>query len=175
MEQWKAVEGYEGLYEVSDQGNVRSLRKGRNLKPWIGKTGYPMVDIYVKGKRDKRSVHRLVGKAFCEGYSEGLVINHKDGIRDNNVSSNLEWTTFKGNADDMVRRGTQRYNKHSLKILHIKRTKYVECLDRDGNALAVFNSITQASNALGIGVTNIYNACKGKWGTAGGFKWRYVK
>lgn len=100
-------------YEVSNMGRVRSKGRmvaqkacsraskyecflpGRVLKPFISKaTGYFQVSL--SGK-DRQSVHRLVAMEFCEGYEEGLVVNHLNGIRTDNRATNLEWTTQQGN------------------------------------------------------------------------------
>lgn len=101
MEIWKKT-FISDDYEVSNMGNFRSLDRyishgnyskkyeGKNIKPFkVKSTGY--LQIMIKGK--KYSAHRLVARAFCEGYSSELVVNHKNGIRIDNRSSNLEWVT----------------------------------------------------------------------------------
>src|SRR3990167_9197731 len=89
---WKAIPGYEGLYEVSNMGDVRSVRRGRNLKPWP-RSGYPSVRL---GKNSKwRTVHRLVLLAFV-GQS-ALHANHKNGHKSDNRLTNLEYCTQQAN------------------------------------------------------------------------------
>ena len=175
MERWKAIEGYEGLYEVSDMGNVKSLRKGRNLKPCNNGNGYMVINLRLNGKSKTTFVHRLVCGAFHGKHVEGLFVNHKNGVRDDNRVSNLEWVTQQENNADMVKRGTHQYDKAMFKFYWQKRERYVECLDRDGNPLAVFNSIKKASDSLGICYASIHKACNGARKKAGGFGWRYVK
>ena len=112
MENWKPVKGYEGIYEVSDLGNVRSLdkeinhnfykgvkfvRKGKILIPFISDRGYLRVTLIKDGKRKKVFVHRLVAEAFIESDTDGLQVNHIDGNKSNNTVGNLEWCTGREN------------------------------------------------------------------------------
>ena len=106
-ELWKPIENYEGLYEVSNKGNVRSLDrdvqykktdftmkiKGVDLKPNVLKKGYLQVGLSKNGKRKSMLVHRLVMNAFNPTTDENLQINHIDGNKENNEVSNLEWVT----------------------------------------------------------------------------------
>ena len=104
---WKAVTGYEGLYEVSSLGNVRSLdrvirskhngttlKKGRILTPFYEeKKGYYQVALSKDGKEKKQRIHRLVATAFLDNPFNYTDINHKDEIKTNNKMDNLEWCT----------------------------------------------------------------------------------
>ena len=94
--EWRDVEGY----LVSDEGDVVSLHGGtrRVLKPSLDRYGYLRVGLSKGGKTCTMFVHRLVAKAFCEGYEEGLTVNHIDENKINNVSSNLEWVSRGDNA-----------------------------------------------------------------------------
>lgn len=104
QENWKDIKDYEGLYQVSDFGNVRSLdrivrshhegvaiKKGRVLRPGISKVGYPRVLLIKDGIRKNISIHRLVALAFVDNAPGGDQVNHIDGVKKNNVPSNLEW------------------------------------------------------------------------------------
>jgi hypothetical protein len=107
MEEWVAVEDYEGLYEVSNLGKVRSIARkitysdGRvyNYSSKIlsvnfcGKYKLPYVHLYKESKRESRLLHRVVAKAFIPNSDNKTDVNHIDGDRKNNASSNLEWTT----------------------------------------------------------------------------------
>lgn len=117
QEVWKAVQGYNGAYEVSTQGNVRStdrfvnvwfgtrLIKGRQLLDWILPCGYKCVALCNHSKKNTLYIHRLVAFEFVDGYSDGLVVNHKDGDKLNNLVENLEWVTYSGNANHAFRTG----------------------------------------------------------------------
>lgn len=93
-ELWKDIEGFEGKYQVSNKGLVRNAK--RHLMYQEANTSdYMRVGLGVP--RKKFFVHRLVAKAFCDGYFEGAVVNHKDFNRHNNVYTNLEWVTVSEN------------------------------------------------------------------------------
>lgn len=135
MEEWRSVKSYEGIYEVSSCGRVRSLPRikmrtsatgkkyatkvpAKILKPYTNPKGYFLVDLSKNGKNKRCAVHRLVALAFVEGYAEGLFVNHKDECKTNNHVSNLEWCTNKYNANY----GTaieRRAQKQRHRIMHI--------------------------------------------------------
>ena len=96
---WKDIEGYEGDYQVSNLGRVRSLKSMKPiiLKQWTDGKGYKTVVIRKNGVAKGYSVHRLVARAFVEGFVEGLVVNHKDENPSNNKADNLEWCTYSYN------------------------------------------------------------------------------
>lgn len=110
-EEWRPVAGFEGLYEVSDHGRVRSVRAGNHvnkrlqgkvLKERTNKVGYPVVSLYRGGKatRKERTVHRLVLEAFVGPAPDGCEVLHGDGTKINNHLSNLRWGTRSENMRD---------------------------------------------------------------------------
>ncbi|WP_284108924.1 NUMOD4 domain-containing protein [Acinetobacter pittii] len=109
MEIWKPIVGYEGIYEVSNLGCIKSLSRAttnklqpfvpeRILKTRIGKTGYEIVGLSKDGGQKTCKVHRLVASAFCDNPLNKPHINHKNGLKTDNNSSNLEWVTASENA-----------------------------------------------------------------------------
>lgn len=103
MAVWKDVEGYEGIYQVSNTGFIKSLgnnatRKEKLLKTYL-REGYPCIELRKEGKRKKHSIHRLVAKAFVENPFELEWVNHKDEDKQNACSYNLEWITPLGNCN----------------------------------------------------------------------------
>lgn len=109
MEIWKPIAGYEGIYEVSNLGRIKSLSRPttnkiqpfvseRILKTRIGKTGYEIVGLSKDGGQKTCKVHRLVASAFCDNPLNKPHINHKNGIKTDNNSYNLEWVTASENA-----------------------------------------------------------------------------
>lgn len=130
------VKGYEGLYEVSSTGQVRSLdreiqgsdgtmyrKKGVILRPRPHKdTGYLQVSLWKSGQGRHHYVHRLVGEAHITNLNNEPEINHIDGVRTNNTRDNLEWVSRRGNAQHAVRAGLRRYTHRMTK------EQFVECL-----------------------------------------------
>lgn len=115
-EDWMPIEGYEGRYEVSSQGRVKSLRRlddsaiprairERILKPKVGSHGCETVSLH-KGGATTFTVHSLVARAFLGDPGKGFEVCHIDGSRTNNTLENLRWDTRTGNNLDQVRHGT---------------------------------------------------------------------
>ena len=137
QETWKPVPGYEGLYEVSDQGRVRSLdrhcpgrdgrselHRGRLLTPWAQKRGrYLTVSIRGGGANRKRTVHSLVAEAFFGPRPPGMDVMHLDGNRQNNAAANLRYGTRKENLNQTYEYGGKQANGKLSKedALDIKR------------------------------------------------------
>jgi len=115
-EEWRAVPGYEGLYEVSDRGRVRSLDRTvlaadgpRRYKGKIRRlqlqSGYPFVRLCRAGEYLDIAVHRLVAAAFIGPRPDGLHVNHRDGVKTNNAPANLEYVTREYNSFHAWRTG----------------------------------------------------------------------
>ena len=191
MEIWKDVKGYEGLYQVSDLGNVKSLDrvvnykgknqhkefttlktfKGEMKKLTINQHGYYQIVLYKCGKKKNVLVHRLVAEAFLPNLENKLTVNHIDGNRLNDNVSNLEWATQQEQQD------------HAINVLGFKPTISKKCRDRqkelhqrkvrrsDG---VIFNSIKEASQGNDLVRRHISEVCKGKRKSTGGYSWEYV-
>lgn len=103
MEIWKDIKGYEGLYQVSTYGMVRSLGKGKTWKkPKIMKSrdnghGYYMVNLSKEGVYKHHYIHRLVAEAFIPNWFNDQEVNHRDEDKSNNNVDNLEWCDHKYN------------------------------------------------------------------------------
>ena len=97
MEEWKEVPGYEGLYEVSNTGNVKSLIKNKIIKGFINRCGYRLVGLSKNGILKRFQVHRLVAQVFIPNPYNLPMVNHKDEDKSNNRVDNLEWCDAKYN------------------------------------------------------------------------------
>ena len=164
-ENWKAIAEYEGLYEVSDLGRVKSLgndksRKEKILKPQKDTGGYLLVSLYKDGHKKQLLVHRLVAEAFIKNPNNLETINHKDEDKTNNTVSNLEWMS----REDNVAYSQPQWAKRSVQMFD-KST---------GELLATFYSTREAERVTGIAQSNIRSCCNGKRKSAGGYIWRYA-
>lgn len=183
-ERWLPVAGYEGLYEVSDAGNVRSLfRYKRMLKHNVSKRGYHTVQLF-KGKTGKRVlVHRIVAAAFAPNPYNFSQVNHKDENKSNNAANNLEWCTAKYNMNygevAKTRHTKIDYSKPIFKEIayrnSMNRRKSVLQFTTSGEFVKKYDSAAEAFRKTGISQSHISESCKSNASrSAGGFKWRYA-
>lgn len=119
---WKDIKGFEGLYQISNLGNVKSLRHWRKQENFIMKqqpnsTGYLRVCLKLNRTEYHKFVHRLVAEAFIDNPNNFEVVNHLDCNPKNNIVTNLEWTTRKGNSEYMVKLGRNKRTKEWLSNL----------------------------------------------------------
>ena len=181
IEEWRPIQGYEELYEVSSEGRIRSLsrivkcrngvrfHKGRVLKPEKVRSGYLQVCLNKDGKQKLFSVHLLVWESFNGKSPEGMEINHIDEDKSNNSLENLNLMTHKEN----VNWGTGNERRSTNHINHKSLSKAVVQYDIQGNLIAEYPSQHEAERKLGIAQTSICSALNGRLKTAGGFKWKY--
>lgn len=162
---WKDIEGYEGKYQVSNMGRVRSVEhvtinefrgevvektwKGRILKPQMHKCGYKIVGVRQNKRRKNYFIHCLVAHSFVPGYFEGAQVNHKDENKLNNRWDNLEWVTRIENCNYGTR--NERCNEWGRNNLWIP----VEQYDTKGNLITSYRSIKAASVATGVSLSSI--------------------
>ena len=164
MEQWKSIAGYEGRYEVSNLGRVRSLNynhtgRAKILKPADNGEGYLFVVLCKDGICKNMKVHRLVASAFIQNPLNLETVNHIDEDKTNNDVSNLEWMS---RTDNVAYSQPQRAERR------------VRMLDKStGEPLATFPSLIEAARVTGINVGNICSCLKGRYKSAGGYVWRY--
>lgn len=156
---WKDVIGFEGLYQVSNTGEVRSLNYGgrgyaKSLKKTISPQGYEVVGLRGKTKY----VHRLVAEAFIDNPKAYPQINHKDEIKTNNYVDNLEWCDSFYNIN---------YGTRTERVC-----KPVVALTADGT-FEFYNSVKEASEAMAVHERTLVSALRGRVGTCRGRKWYY--
>lgn len=180
-EMWKPVIDYEGLYEVSNMGRVRSLDKvsrhdykyqknvivpvdGKYLKGHLLNNGYVHVVLHKGSKRKNFALHRLVAFHFCDGYAEGLVVNHKNENKVDNRAENLEWCTEAYNRNYGTR------NERCAKSNQKRVAQYTS----DGVLIAEYESGKEASEKTGYHRACISDWCRGAHPCKSGFIWKFI-
>ena len=166
IEEWRDIEGYECLYQVSSLGNVKSLPRETNnqfswceriLNPGKDKNGYLHVVLCNDGKTKTYKVHRLVANAFIPNPKNLPEVNHKDEDKTNNKVDNLEWMTSKENT---------RYSKAIAVNQYTKSGEYIR----------TWNCIKDIQYHLGYDPSSIVKCCKEipNYNSAYGFLWKYA-
>ena len=183
---WKPVPHYAGIYEVSENGDVRScdrtvatdirhvksrLIKGRILKQSTKRNGYKTVDLCKEGKVTTTLVHRIVATAFIPNPQNHKYVNHKDSNRANNSASNLEWVTSSENR------------KHGVECGNVvfRQTRAVKCIEtgeifEQAKIAAMWlakNYPSRCNGEMPVVANNIRRSCKGFTPKAYGFTWAY--
>lgn len=161
MEIWKDIKGYEGLYQVSNYGRVKSLERiinqwnrfkvckrhcpERLLKQITEKDGYYIVNLYKNGQRDWRRVHRLVAEAFIKNPNNLPYVNHKDLNKQNNCIDNLEWCTDLENK------------QHAKENGHIRKGKPIGKYDLQGNLIVSYSNARECAKQERLPYTLVRN------------------
>lgn len=164
IEEWKDIEGYEGLYQVSNLGRVKRskgkyMKSERILRLFINTPGYLQVMLCKNNKCKKFTVHRLVAEAFIPNHENKPQVNHIDEDKTNNMVSNLEWMTAKEN----VNHGTR--NERS--------SKKIKAIDIANGEWNDYKSISECARELGLHQSSISMCLKGKRKTSGGYTFKY--
>lgn len=177
MEEWRDIEGYEGLYQVSNEGRVKSLERyvngGKQLVEEKIKSvfrmsdGYYGVNLYKDGTQKLKKIARLVAETFIPNPTNLPEVNHKNEDKALNTVENLEWCdrSYNINYGTRNKRVGDHYNKKVCK------------LDLDGKVIFVYDSLTEASRDNNVAISRISNCCNNKPSclTGGGFKWKFYE
>lgn len=190
---WKDIKGYEGYYQISNFGRVKSVERtiiyiGRNqtsaefkmgkycnerILKTASNRGYEIVTLGRNSRRATYQVHRLVAEHFIPNPNEYPTINHKDENKRNNRVDNLEWCTNEYNSNYGTR------NQRIVEKLKDNENYYIPvlCYDLDNNFVKKYESAEQAGKELGISGSGITACCKMYFGrtSAAGYKWKYEK
>jgi hypothetical protein len=179
MEIFKDIEGYEGLYQVSNYGNIKSLGNGnannpnwnkeRILKYSKNTNKYCSIVLSKNGVSKTKTIHRLVAKAFLLNPQNKSQINHIDCNKENNTISNLEWCTSSENNFHRYANGLH----FQLKGKDNKLSTAVIQYDLDGNFIKEWESQNEVRRQLGFKQGQISECCHNKRVTANGYKWKF--
>ena len=175
MEIWKDIKGFEGFYQVSNLGRIRSLpRKGKGrwgikdysgivLKPVLSDRGYLKLRLYKNGGKTFR-VHRLVAEAFLPNPQNLPEVNHINENKQDNRVENLEWADRKANCQ---------YGSRTKKIAS-QLSRPVIQMSLGGEILETFASSREVERKLNFSASHINECCNGKRKTSNGYKWEYA-
>jgi hypothetical protein len=179
---WKPIKDYEGLYEVSNYGRVRSVdhveyiphprnplyiqkRKiyGRIKKLRHHKAGYWITDLYKENIGTTKTVHRLVAEAFIPNPQNKPEVNHIDENKENSRVENLEWCSRVENV------------RHGTALTRMGRGHWTPVIQmtKDGTFVKRWDCMQEAADKLGLHMTHISAVCRGRSKSHGGFLWRY--
>lgn len=198
MEIWKDIKGYDGIYQISNEGRVKSLERdyttelnGKRItmhkNEQIMKThfsNYERVALYKNGKEKRFLVHRLVAEAFIENPNNYPIINHKDENPENNYvhinedgsvdldKSNLEWCTQKYNANYGTR--IEKFREKQIGKPKYKSRKAIIGINKNTKEEITFGSVTEAATELNGSEGNISSALNGKIPSAYGYLWYFI-
>jgi hypothetical protein len=174
MEIFKDIEGYEGLYQVSNLGNVKSYHKykeGKILSPGLKTEGYKYVHLH-SGKNFY--IHRLVAQAFLPNPLNKPQVNHINGIKADNRLDNIEWATSSENRIHAYKTGLQKgHPTNQKKGADNPRSTPVVQLNLNGEFIQNYAGVCEVARQIGGHQGNIAACCNGKRKTAYGYKWKY--
>ena len=164
-ELWMNINGYEGLYQISNLGQVKSFQKGKEriLNPRVHNDGYLIIDLCNNGRKKTHKVHKLVAEHFVPGYQEGLDVNHIDEDKTNNIWTNLEWLNHRDNNNhgDRIRKAVQTRAANKGKTIY--------CIELN----RTFSTQVEAANFIGCSRELINKCLSGTRKTAKGYTFIY--
>lgn len=175
IEIWKDVKDYEGLYQVSNLGKVKSLdrylknnngyalKRGKMLNVIKRKDGYLQVTLSKNSIIKPFKIHRLVAEVFIDNPNKYICVNHKDENKENNILDNLEWCTYKYN------------NTYGTRLIRQveKNNKEIYQYDKDMNLIKIWKSGRELKEN-GFSSSSISRCCNGKRKTSGGYIWSFL-
>lgn len=175
IEEWKPICGYEGLYEVSSLGRVKSLRDNNGnprekiLKFGKKPNGYLQCELYKNGKGKNFIIHRLVATAFIQNPNNYQTVNHIDENKENNCVNNLEWMDMK----QQINHGTCIQRRVEKQKNDPKKSKQVYQYSKNGELIKIWQSVNECGRN-GYLNSNVSNCCLGKQKSHKGYIWSYI-
>lgn len=186
VEIWKPIMGYEGLYEVSNLGRVKSLERVvkcgkatridseviKTLTP--NKNGYIKVNLFKEGKYKTCLVHRLVADTFLDNTHNLPQVDHINGDRTDNRVINLRYTDKQSNQLNNITRKRMSLSHIGKPSNWHKKEKTKVQFNHNGEIIKIWNSTKDCKSIIGISRQTINDCCKGRCNSAGGYQWQYL-
>lgn len=177
MEIWKDIPGYEGYYQASSFGQIKSFKRRGNWKDRILRPNrnrrYLIVNLKIPGVNTKELlVHRLIAETFISNPENKPIVNHKNGNKHDNHVDNLEWVTYSKNNQHAFDMGL--ISKENLARSHQKK---IDQFDSNNHLIKTWRSIKEAGENLNLSRSGISRCCNGRKGYSqvGGFIWKFHK
>lgn len=178
---WKDIDGCNGVYQISNMGNVKSLNYMNHgiekiLKPKKNNKGYLWVEIRKNGEIGNFLVHRLVAMAFIKNPNNYPVVNHKDENTLNNNIDNLEWCTKSYNVRYSLERHPERKRRDNIRESekYRRHKKKLLMIDNEGKVVNTFESVCSYCKETNRNSWSIIECCNGNRKTAYGYKWKFA-
>lgn len=178
MEEWKAINGYDA-YEVSNLGNIRNKETMRILKPRKDKGGYLQINLYRNKAGKTEKVHRLVAFAFIPKIDCKDHIDHINGNRSDNKSTNLRWCSLaENNGFPLARKHRSERSRKNVGNYRpsgfIKPCRKVLQYSQSGRFIREWSSGFEAAKSIGFSSSTLFKACNDQRKSAGGYKWKFA-
>ena len=179
---WKDIQELNSIYQISNNGEIRSIdhytgnvwHSGKTLKQMINYKGYHNVVIKKDGKNKTFLIHRIVAKYFVINPQPDIYdqVNHIDGVKSNNNALNLEWCN---NSLNQIHANKMGLNANRIKKSYEGSCKPVLQYSINGNLIGAYESARKDALETGVSYRSISLCCRGKTHTAYGFVWKFVK
>lgn len=175
-EEWKDVKGYEGIYEISNLGNVKSFYSGKIISQKKNNRGYMVVDLYKNRQRKSFLVHRIVAISFLNKDKLCNDVNHIDENKENNCVENLEWCTHKENVNKWCKNNTEKVGRKQFKSTekYRKLDMNISMFNKDGSFIKTYTRASDIKKELNKDISCIIQCCDGKRKSAYGYKWKFA-
>lgn len=185
---WENIKDYEGLYQISNSGRVKSMKKtvsnkgsyggtctyhSKILKTYIDTTGYEIVVLSNSNKKTTKRIHRLLAETFIPKVDGKCFVNHIDGNKLNNSIENLEWCTHQENIQHAWDNKLISIGNRNKKGINNKKSIKVDQYTKDNLFIKRWDCIRDVERELKIANQNISKCCKGIYKTCGGYIWKY--
>ena len=158
---WKDIEGYNGKYQVSNFGRVKSLYTNKYRKHGYDKDKYHKIELYINGKYQSVKIHRLVAQYFIDNPNKYPEVNHIDGDKNNNRVDNLEWCSSSYNS---------RHRIYTLHKNYLKPCRKIKCVETG----MMFDSISEASRYINVCISSLRETIDNPKRKCKGYHWASI-